>query len=325
MRRCGGGGRGGRRRGAVTRGAGFLASPDCRGRSSHSCEGSRDDAVPGRSGRSAGGHGRCAAQPSRWRPRARSCSRGTTASAGVPAWAGSGGSGPAFDVPQNQLDAALTCGPGTTDASRPVALFIAGTTLTPDENFSWNYFRAFTAAGRPFCSVELPNHAMSDIQVSAEYVVNAIRAVAGAQRAEGRDRRLLPGRHDRALGAEVLAGHPLEGRRAHRHRPVQPRHPGRLPGVRGGGVRPAFWQQQTFSHFSTALNSGPETFAGINYTSMFTPTDEVVVPNLPPAPSSALTTGAGRPGQHLDLRRVPGPRRRATSRWARSTRWPTPW
>ena len=46
--------------------------------------------------------------------------------------------------------------------------------------------------------------------------------------------------------------------------------------------------------FTTALNSGPETFAGIDYTSMFTPTDEVVVPNLPPAPSSALTTGAGR-------------------------------
>ena len=98
----------------------------------------------------------------------------TTASAAVPA-ASSGG--PAFDVPQSTLDAALNCGPGTTDASRPVALFVPGTTLTPQENFSWNYFRAFAAAGRPFCSVELPHHAMSDIQVSAEYVVNAIRAV----------------------------------------------------------------------------------------------------------------------------------------------------
>ena len=65
------------------------------------------------------------------------------------------------------------------------------------------------------------------------------------------------------------------------------------PVCAAAGCAPAFWQQQTYSHFTTALNSGPETFAGINYTSLFTPTDEVVVPNLPPAPSSALTTGAG--------------------------------
>lgn len=57
---------------------------------------------------------------------------------------------------------------------------------------------------------------------------------------------------------------------------------------------PAFWQQQTGSRFLAALNRGAETWAGISYTQVYTATDEVVVPNFPPAPSSALHTGQGR-------------------------------
>ncbi|NMO89183.1 lipase [Actinomycetospora sp. TBRC 11914] len=211
----------------------------------------------------------------------------------MPAW-GSGGSGPAFDVPQSALDAALTCGPGTTDASRPVALFIAGTTLTPQENFSWNYFRAFTAAGRPFCSVELPNHAMSDIQVSAEYVVNAIRAVS--QRS-GRKVAIVGFSQGGMIGRWALKYWPDTRGDVGDYVGIDPSNHGTLdayPACAAAGCAPAFFQQQSYSHFTTALNSGPETFAGIDYTTVYTPTDEVVVPNLPPAPSSALTTGAGR-------------------------------
>jgi pimeloyl-ACP methyl ester carboxylesterase len=223
---------------------------------------------------------------------------GTTASAAVPAWGGgaggSGGSGPAFDVPQDRLDAALQCGSGTTDASRPVTLFIAGTTLTPQENYSWNYFRAFTAAGRPFCSVELPNHAMSDIQVSAEYVVNAIRAVA--QRS-GRKVAIVGFSQGGMIGRWALKYWPDTREDVGDYVGIDPSNHGTLdayPVCAAAGCAPAFWQQQSFSHFTTALNSGPETFAGIDYTTVYTPTDEVVVPNLPPAPSSALTTGDGR-------------------------------
>ena len=224
----------------------------------------------------------------------------TTAAASVPAWgggsggSGSGGSGPAFDVPQSTLDAALTCGPGTTDASRPVALFIAGTTLTPQENFSWNYFRAFTAAGRPFCSVELPNHAMSDIQVSAEYVVNAIRAV---RERSGQKVAIVGFSQGGMIGRWALKYWPDTRAKLGELIGIDPSNHGTLdayPICAAGGCAPSIFQQQTGSHFSTALNTGPETFAGIDYTSMYTPTDEVVVPNLPPAPSSALTTGAGR-------------------------------
>ncbi|WP_308252043.1 hypothetical protein [Pseudonocardia sp. KRD291] len=59
------------------------------------------------------------------------------------------------------------------------------------------------------------------------------------------------------------------------------------------GCAPAIRQQQTGSNFLTALNDGPETFAGIDYTVVYTVTDEVVFPNLPPAPSSELRGGDG--------------------------------
>ena len=135
---------------------------------------------------------------------------------------------------------------------------------------------------------------MSDIQVSAEYVVAAIRAM-----------------HERSGQRVAIVGFSqggMIGRWALRFWPdtrdqvaevigIDPSNHGTLdayPVCAAAGCAPAFWQQQTLSAFTTALNSRAETFAGIDYTSMWTPTDEVVVPNLGPAPSSALTTGGGR-------------------------------
>src|SRR3712207_6757943 len=58
---------------------------------------------------------------------------------------------------------------------------------------------------------------------------------------------------------------------------------------------PAYWQQRAVSKFTAALNSGPETFAGIDYTVAFTRYDEIVTPNQDAATgSSALRTGEGR-------------------------------
>ncbi len=80
-------------------------------------------------------------------------------------------------MPDDDLYDALDCTADVDGASRPPVLLIPGTTLTAEENFSWNYERAFATDDRPYCTVTLPNHAMSDIQVSAEYVVAAIRAM----------------------------------------------------------------------------------------------------------------------------------------------------
>src|SRR3954453_17310465 len=58
---------------------------------------------------------------------------------------------------------------------------------------------------------------------------------------------------------------------------------------------PADYQQRDDSNFIKALNTGPETYAGIDYTVNFTHSDEIVTPNADAQTgSSALRTGAGR-------------------------------
>jgi hypothetical protein len=61
-----------------------------------------------------------------------------------------------------------------------------------------------------------------------------------------------------------------------------------------GTCPPADWQQAAGSHFILALNSFAETFAGIDYTVIFSHDDEIVVPNTDTNGSSSLHTGGGR-------------------------------
>ena len=86
--------------------------------------------------------------------------------------------GPALQVPGKALRAALRCTASVaTDAREPI-LLVPGTTMTPEENFSWNYEPALVSLGLPYCTVELPNKAMTDIQVAGEYVVYALRKMS---------------------------------------------------------------------------------------------------------------------------------------------------
>src|SRR5205807_9958042 len=61
-----------------------------------------------------------------------------------------------------------------------------------------------------------------------------------------------------------------------------------------GSCFPAYWQQASNANFIAAVNSRAETFAGIDYTVIFSRTDEVVVPNFDASGSSSLHTGSGR-------------------------------
>lgn len=54
---------------------------------------------------------------------------------------------------------------------------------------------------------------------------------------------------------------------------------------------PAIWQQRDTSSLLASLNASQETYSEIDYTSIYTETDEVVVPNTGPQPSSALRDG----------------------------------
>ncbi|WP_182376954.1 lipase [Nocardioides sp. WS12] len=197
--------------------------------------------------------------------------------------------GPQLSVPAATLNAALSCHGNPKAGPQPILLSPA-TSVTPVENYSWNWAKIFAQQGRYHCLVTMPFHTVGDIQVAAEYHVNAIRtmyqrtgrkiAILGHSQGGMNPRWALRFWPDvRAKVAEVIGMAPSN------HGTVV------LAGCVVGltTCAPAIWQQRAGSEFMKALNSGAETFAGIDYTSIYTKLDEVVVP----PPSSGLTTGAG--------------------------------
>lgn len=151
----------------------------------------------------------------------------------------------------------------------------------------------FTAANRPWCAVTLPHHAMSDAQVSAEYVVHAIRAL-----------------HARAHRRISIVGYSQGGmlpRWALKFWPdtrpmvddlvsLDASNHGTIDAYAAcaiGGCAPSLWHQQSGSAFLRRLNASRETYAGISYSQIYSLTDEVVVPNAGPRASSSLRTGSG--------------------------------
>jgi hypothetical protein len=198
--------------------------------------------------------------------------------------------GPALSVPVASLDAALSCHGNPASGPRPILLNPA-TSVTPTENYSWNWAKVFAAQGRYHCTVTMPFHTFGDIQVAAEHLVHAIRtmnartgkriAILGHSQGGMSPRWALRFWPDtRTKVAEVIGMAPSNHGTAV------------LLGCIPGLTRcvPAVWQQKAGSAFMKALNSGAETFSGIDYTNVHTMLDEVVVPST----SSALTTGAGR-------------------------------
>jgi hypothetical protein len=203
--------------------------------------------------------------------------------------------GPALRVPAATLRAALHCHGVLTSGSLEPVLLNPATGVTPDENYSWNYERAFNAQHRPWCAVTMPYNTLGDIQTAGEYLVYAIRTM-----------------HARAHRQIAVMGHSQGGmsmRWALRFWPDTRGMVDDVIGMAGSNhgttmaafcradvvsCPPADWQQARDSQFVAALNSGAETFKGISYTEIFTHTDEVVQPNHTDAvSSSALHTGAG--------------------------------
>ena len=201
--------------------------------------------------------------------------------------------GPPLSVPKAKLAAALDCTGGIGSASRTPVLLVPGTTLNPEIEFSWNWKRALSALGWPYCTVALPADGMNDVQVAGEYVVYAIRRI-----------------HARSDRRVDVIGHSQGGmvpRWALRFWPrtrgmvedlvgFSPSNHGTVDAVPAcvAGCAPSFWQQRTGSNFLRALNSYQETFPGISYTNVYTRTDEVVAPNVGPAASSSLHGGGGK-------------------------------
>lgn len=199
-----------------------------------------------------------------------------------------GQAGPGLSEPRAALAAALACGAGVDSATRTPVLLVHGTGVTPEENWSVAYEPGLTSLGIPWCSVALPRRGTGDLQVSAEYLVYAIREL---HRRAGRRIAVVGASQGGMLPRWALRFWPdtrqmvddLVGLAASNHGTAR----GRLPCRRA--CFPAYWQQFGESRFIAALNSLQETFAGISYTNVYTRLDEVVTP----PESSELHTGEG--------------------------------
>ncbi|MBV8984503.1 MAG: lipase [Acidimicrobiia bacterium] len=204
--------------------------------------------------------------------------------------------------------AALHC-PATFAHPKTPVLLVHGTGSTVEESWTHTFAKTLPLDGHDVCTIDLPQRALVDAQISAEYVVVAMHTMAG-----------------RAGRKIDVVGHSQGG--------LEPRWALKwFPSTRSlvddyvsisstqhgsadadgictvGSCAPSVWQQRTTSQFLKALNAGDETPGDLSYTSIYSLTDEVV-PELPP-PSTSRLDGArnialqdvcpGRPADHFSI------------------------
>ena len=83
---------------------------------------------------------------------------------------------PRIQVPAAKLRASLHCQKSVRNAKRTPILLVTGTGIDGTEAWPAGLQLPLTSAGWPSCFVNFPEHTTADIQVSAEYLVHAIRA-----------------------------------------------------------------------------------------------------------------------------------------------------
>jgi triacylglycerol esterase/lipase EstA (alpha/beta hydrolase family) len=200
--------------------------------------------------------------------------------------------GPALSVPAAVLAQSLSCTGDLAGADRAPVLLVPATWVRPGEHYGWNYIRAFDALGWPYCEVTTPKYAMEDMQISAEYVVYAIRTM---YEQAGRPIAILGGSQGGTLPRWALRFWPDIRQMVEEHVGLAPPNHGALGPVIfcTPDCAPALWQLRYDSNFMRALNSGQETFPGISYTEIYTHQDQIVTPALDDTGSSSLHGGGG--------------------------------
>ncbi|MGQ0620703.1 MAG: esterase/lipase family protein [Panacagrimonas sp.] len=221
---------------------------------------------------------------------------------------GSGGTGdeavlppdPPLQSSKAEMDNALNCTPFE-HPDKPPVLLVHGTTVTGAEEFTLFYTPQLVEMGFDVCILTYPDRGLGDMQVSAEFVVNALhrifaetgRKIAMIGHSQGG---LMPRwalkfwPSARAIVSDfVLFAGPSHGTNV------------ALPGAvlealfdtLGLGELPigllpeVIYQFTPGSDFVTALNAGDETPGEVDYTSIYTLFDELVRPVLP-VPTAAL-------------------------------------
>ena len=208
--------------------------------------------------------------------------------------------GPALATPVSTLQQSLTCNGSLAGIDRDPVLLVHGTFADSEINWSWNYKLALPARGETACTVDLPDKSAGDIQVSTEYVVYAIRAMA---RESGRKVAVIG--HSQGgleirwalrwwpdirhlVSDAILLNTPNQGSAF----------PDALCTV-PGGCAASLYQMRTGSNFLKALNEGRQTVGGVSYTILHTETDPIFV-----LPQQAILDTSGAQARNIAIQEV---------------------
>lgn len=217
---------------------------------------------------------------------------------------------PPLETPVEKLDAALLCTPFE-HPDQPPVLLVHGTFTAGYEQYEWNYIPLLSARGFDVCVVTYPDRGLGDAQISAEYVVNALRKIYAATGRKvamvGHSQGVMVPRWAikwwpsarNAVSDFILQAGPNHGTEVADPTLLLANLGIELPsGGSSSGVeqpRPAVFRQfPPHSHFMQATNAGDETPGDIDYTAIYTLTDELVQPVIP-VPTAALEYGQDNP------------------------------
>ncbi|HEX4853631.1 esterase/lipase family protein [Arenimonas sp.] len=218
-----------------------------------------------------------------------------------------GGAEPALETPVETLEAALHC-TEFAHPEHPVVLLVHGTFTAGREQYEWNYLPLLSARGFDVCAITYPDRGLGDQQISAEYVVHAVRrihaqtgrklAIVGHSQGVSVPRwalRWWPSVRAAVSDFVAQAG-PVHGTVV--ADPTALLAPLGLPLPEGNASAPllpaAFRQFGPTSQFILALNRDDETPGAVDYTAIYTLTDELVQPVLP-VPTAAFEFGQANP------------------------------
>ena len=195
---------------------------------------------------------------------------------------------PPLTVAKAKLAAALHCHGQLRDAKRQPIMLVTGTGATGDEAYAIGK-GAFDAYRHPVCTVEFPAFTTADIQVSVQYLVNAIRVM---ERRAGRPIAVFGISQGGLLPRWALTYWPsLRAKVTDVLAAAGTQHGDTTdPAVcAANGCPPAIWQQAAGSKLLAAINAQPDETPGPTaWTTVRSSGDETVQPQTGPHPTSAL-------------------------------------
>jgi hypothetical protein len=212
---------------------------------------------------------------------------------------------PALQTGQATLDQALYCTPFAHPDKTPV-LLVHGTFTAGFEQYDWTYLPLLADRGFDVCIVTYPDRGLGDQQVSAEYVVNALRrmharagrkvSLVGHSQGASMPRwavKWWPSARA-ALDDFVMLAGPNHGTTATAGLTAALAQVPGLSSLPLGLLPESFYQFDPASNFVKAMNQGEEAPGDISYTSIYSGFYDELVEPAAPVPTAGLDWGQSR-------------------------------